>query len=470
MRRALIAMMAALVLIIGMASRGHAQEDPAGSFVTPFPSGDTYKLLLIGDTMAEGLVGGLAEAMGADTQLVINRKHRPLVGLLRGDIDEELTTLEGDLQRESPNIVVVMLGISDRTSWRPPGGRERDRVRVGSDAWREEYSGRVDRLVKLLKKRSIAVYWIGLPIMRRPDINEDAQMMNEIYRERAFLNGMKYIDAAEGFASAEGGYEAYGPDLTGKSRLMRENDGIGLTVVGSRKLASFVEREVKRDLARARSERSIPLAGGETEQQRIRGRSPLGKAAGTATASATKASVGAVGPGWGPTSTTAARSSTGADEKADNSRVTVKLTGASGKEESVTIDIARPAIPASVISLVTRSETAARSPQTGEPIVAEITGGLTVMSSIISAVAPIDPSRRSAAAAQSSAYRLLVRGERLVPKPGRIDDFAWPRPDTPLYVPPAPPPAATPAAAAPPGRSEPTRATLSRRIPSPPRE
>ena len=47
------------------ATRGYAQEDPAGSFVTPFPSGDTYKLLLIGDSMAEGLVGGLAEAMGA---------------------------------------------------------------------------------------------------------------------------------------------------------------------------------------------------------------------------------------------------------------------------------------------------------------------------------------------------------------------------------------------------------------------
>ena len=82
-------------LMTGLPSLGSAQDTAAGnSFITPFPAGDTYKLLLIGDAMADGLVGGLTEAMGTDTQLVINRKHRPLPGLFRSDIDEELSSLE----------------------------------------------------------------------------------------------------------------------------------------------------------------------------------------------------------------------------------------------------------------------------------------------------------------------------------------------------------------------------------------
>lgn len=469
MQRALLVLMLSLALAAGLATPGSAQDDPAGSFITPFPAGDTYKLLPVGDSMAEGLVAGLAEAMGADTQLIINRKHRPLVGLMRGDIEEELKNLDADLQRESPHVVVVMLGVADRVSWRPAGGRDRDRLRVGSDGWREEYSNRVDRLLKLMKKRGIAVYWLGLPFMRRPDINDDAQMMNEIYRERAFLNGMKYVDTAEGFASADGGYEAYGPDLTGKSRLMRDSDGIGFTAVGSRKLASFVEREVKRDLARARSERNIPLAGGDAEQLRIRGgRAAAGKSAAAAPSGA-KTAAAPTAPGWGSSASTSVKAGAGADEKADNSRVTVRLASASGKEETVTIDIARPAIPAGVISLVTRRETAARSPQIGEPIMAEIAGGLTVLSSITSIAETGEPGRRSAAAAQSIAYRLLVRGERLLPKPGRVDDFTWPRPETPLYVPPAPV-AAPPPPPRPAARTEPTRSTLPRRIAPVPRE
>ena len=36
-----------------------------------------------------------------------------------------------------------------------------------SDEWREEYGRRVDRFIKALKRQGIALYWIGLPILRR---------------------------------------------------------------------------------------------------------------------------------------------------------------------------------------------------------------------------------------------------------------------------------------------------------------
>ena len=41
------------------------------------------------------------------------------------------------------------------------------------------------------------------------------------------------------------------------------------TYAGNRKLALFVEQEIKRDLTQAKAERAIPLAGNELEQKRI---------------------------------------------------------------------------------------------------------------------------------------------------------------------------------------------------------
>ena len=41
------------------------------------------------------------------------------------------------------------------------------------------------------------------------------------------------------------------------------------TYAGYRKLALFVEQEIKRDLMQAKNERAIPLAGNEVEQKRV---------------------------------------------------------------------------------------------------------------------------------------------------------------------------------------------------------
>ena len=123
--------------------------------------------------------------------------------------------------------------------------------------------------MKLLKKGNRAVYWVGLPNMRRWQDNERAQKMNDVIRERAYLNGARYIDAYASFIDESSSYSDWGPDVTGKVRRLRDSDGVHFTQAGYLKLAHFVERELKRDIAQARTERSIPLAGDATEQSRV---------------------------------------------------------------------------------------------------------------------------------------------------------------------------------------------------------
>ena len=248
-----------------------AQEEPSGtSYITPFPEGDVYKLQAYGDGFAEGLLNGLVEAFAGDGRVQVSRKHRPLFGLTRPEFDDEMKAEEAP-GRESFHIGVVMIGLGDRNHIRTS---PRDRALLGSDEWRNEYGRRVDRFIKTLKQQGVAVYWVGQPVMRRPDVNEPAQAMNDIAREKAYLNGAKFIDIQAHFADDGGNYAPYGPDITGKQRLLREVDGVLFTYFGYRKLAHFVEQEIKRDLLQAKNERAIPLAGSEAEQKRVNSLKP----------------------------------------------------------------------------------------------------------------------------------------------------------------------------------------------------
>ena len=76
-----------------------AQSDVASSsFLTPFPQNDAYKALVVGDWMADGLVGGLADAMSNEPRFRLERRHRPLASFLRGDHDQDLRAFEAAIE------------------------------------------------------------------------------------------------------------------------------------------------------------------------------------------------------------------------------------------------------------------------------------------------------------------------------------------------------------------------------------
>jgi hypothetical protein len=270
--------------------------------------------------------------------------------------------------------------------------------------------------------------------MRRWQDNERAQVINDILRERAYLNGARYIDAYASFIDEGGGYSDWGPDVTGKVKRLRGSDGVHFTEAGYRKLAHFVERELKRDMAQARKERSIPLAGDASEQERVNPDKVRLKAEEAARARADQKDKASKSAGAGARAADAAR-----DQKADPGKVDIKVAGEAGTEQVISVEIVRPAIPANIVALVTRKQSADQATQMGDILVDQIPGGLTVMSSIV-------PPRGGAGArrlspTQTPYYRVFERGERLPPKPGRADDFAWPRPQTAAEIAgePAPP-------------------------------
>jgi uncharacterized protein len=123
---------ATLVMAMGVwlaalpAQRADAQfEGPSGGFVTPFPENDTYQVLVIGDTLAEGLLGGLLEAISADNRIQLQRRVRTISGLGRPEIDDEIRALEESLGKAPVHVAVVMMGAADRMGMRVGGGGRR---------------------------------------------------------------------------------------------------------------------------------------------------------------------------------------------------------------------------------------------------------------------------------------------------------------------------------------------------------
>ena len=443
---AVIALVTLALPTVAMAQIGPDASVSGTSYVNPFPPGDVYKLQVYGDVFIDGLLQGLSENVRTEERVELPRKPRLISSLIRTEVDEDLRLEEQS--RDVVHIGVIMLGLNDRGSLRSPGASS---IRFGSPQWKDQYSQRVDRLLKALKRRNIAVYVVGMPPLRKQDQNADLEMINESLVERAFANGIRFIEVTESFTDENGAFSQFGPDSAGNREKLRDGDGVGFTAAGYRKLAGLVATEVKRDLAAARAERAVPLAGSDVEQKRINpdkagvvaqpaawkgvvtkdGKELRAQTTAAATAQTTTAtSAQQTRPGNGP-----------GDQKAETSRVSIRLLGISGREDVTQVEIVRPAISAAIIALLTRKETVDAVQPPFELLADDVGDGISVSTMVTGLAESATSARRRGPSNQAAYTAVWVKGERLPTKPGRADDFSWPRPSADSEVVPA---AATP--------------------------
>jgi hypothetical protein len=413
-----LALFSALVLTVGIFAPTMADAQSAGfqrSYVDPFPTGDRYRVLVVGDSLADGLWSGLYRSFQDDKNLEVIRKSKVSTGLVREDRynwNEALPELlEGDRKYQ---IAVVMFGANDAQNIRKDG----EWYQPGSEGWRKVYSERVEQFLRTLREKNIATYWVGLPVMRTAAMNKDAEVMNDIFREKAFIYGTKFIETWAGFTDESGRYSAYGPDMSGQQRRLRADDGIHFTMRGYLKLAHFVEKEIRRDLKLAKAERNIPLAGSEQEQARVMGRKISKGAESDENYGGHAISGAAIRPDSQDDGADAGLGGEQAVDDPEGPQLEQSVVGG--------VELLRPAISETLM------ESQALSPQggggpAGETVAGDLGNGLTALSSI-SAVSDLSvvSSKPRLPLAERPYYRVLVKGEQLKPKEGRADDFRWP--------------------------------------------
>ena len=288
-------------------SRAPAPRKEAKSADQPEP---TTNIVVLGDSMADWLAYGLEDAFADAPEIGIVRKNKPLSGLLRYDAKSDLDwwhVARDLLANEKANYVVMMLGVTDRQNLREKdvakeaeqqakdaaakaaqgapdqaaGGAQADTdqaksdqsapdaeaaivapepkrtakrsgngvIEFRTDEWAKIYSHRIDETIAALRSKGVPVFWVGLPSIRGTKSTSDASYLNDLYRARAEKAGAVYVDVWDGFVDEGGKFTTFGPDYEGQMRRLRSADGVYFTKYGARKLAHYVEREIRRYMA-----------------------------------------------------------------------------------------------------------------------------------------------------------------------------------------------------------------------------
>jgi len=125
-----------------------------------------------------------------------------------------------------------------------------------SSAWDALYAQRVGQAMDtLLRGGATRVYWVGLPIMGSTAFSRAVRVLDTIYRrEAAARPGVVFVDTWSMFATPRGAYSAYLRDAHGELQLMRQSDGVHMTLAGAARLGwAIVARSSATTASAARS-------------------------------------------------------------------------------------------------------------------------------------------------------------------------------------------------------------------------
>lgn len=230
-----------------------AEKPPEKPAVAP-----SYFVAVIGDSLGQTLAQGLNAAFADQSDVAILRKARENSGLVRDDFYDWVKATQDLLgSGEKIDFAVMLIGSNDRQALRDAEGTHEPR----SEKWLEVYRSRIKTIATAFRDKKIPLVWVGLPVLKNERLAEDALAFNEIYREVASKNGATYVDIWERFADDNGGYRGSGPDINGQIVRIRAGDGVHFTKAGARKLAHFIEPEIRRHLDQVRPKGSPEVAG-----------------------------------------------------------------------------------------------------------------------------------------------------------------------------------------------------------------
>ena len=226
--------------------RGPVSSTPSpvpASNGTPVPVDRQFIVAVLGDSLGQMLSQGLQEAFTDKPEVTLLRKARDSSGLVRDDFYDWPKAVRDMLAgNERIDVAVMMVGSNDRQSLHD-GAATYD---AKSPRWQELYGQRIEALAAQFRDRKIPLIWVGLPIMRNERYSADMLAFNSIMRDAATRAGAVYVDTWEPFADDRGQFDAFGPDINGQIVKIRAADGVHFTRAGARKLAHFVEGDLRR--------------------------------------------------------------------------------------------------------------------------------------------------------------------------------------------------------------------------------
>jgi uncharacterized protein len=238
------------VLLGGLAT-GLALHRPARALGTEGATGglspDVHRILVIGDSQAQGLAGAFMRLYRRRPDVFVIDKSKIATGLMpRPNYDwvEEAPKLAAS---EHADVAVAMFGANDRPAPLLRTRGEIDPVKVA--AFKADYGAKVAAIVHAFRAAGMGVVWVGHPIVRESVFADDMKLLDDIYQSAATEAGADYVSSWSLFTEASGSYTAFGPGTDGETTRVRADDGVHLTPAGYDVLARIVEPHLHRPMS-----------------------------------------------------------------------------------------------------------------------------------------------------------------------------------------------------------------------------
>jgi hypothetical protein len=219
---------------------------PAAVRVTPLRARlaqGPLRIGVFGDSMADGLYAGLYRDLQDQPNVTVTKFSQVSTGLSRYDYVDIQARTRTQLDETPVDVAVMLFGTNDAQGIDTGGAVHM----FGTEGWKAAYAKRIDDLVALLRSRNVAVYWVGLPRMKRDSFDGRMMLINGVVEARMRALGVPYIETVSLTSNDEGGYEAYLPTGSGRRVLMRANDGIHMSMAGYLRMSAPVAARLKRD-------------------------------------------------------------------------------------------------------------------------------------------------------------------------------------------------------------------------------
>ncbi|HXY59501.1 MAG TPA: SGNH family hydrolase [Methylocystis sp.] len=221
----------------------HSSRGGQGKPAVKPPGTETFFVAVLGDTLGLLLTTGLENAFDSTPQIGFRHRAKENSGLVRDDFyDWVKASKDIAAEQPKPDIAILMIGGNDRQ----PLAENGQTLEPLSPRWRELYAARLQAVFAAFKEKGIPFIMVGLPVMKGEKYSADMAQINDIYRAEAEKAGAIFVDIWDKFADERGQYSVFGPDVNGEIVKLRLADGVHFTEAGARKLAHFVEADIKK--------------------------------------------------------------------------------------------------------------------------------------------------------------------------------------------------------------------------------
>jgi uncharacterized protein len=192
-------------------------------------------IMVVGDSLADGLASGFWRLDPRHLRYTVLNETRISSGLARHDEFDWKDVIGKLVQEHRPSAVVMFIGLNDA----------RPSAMFGSAAWEQAYRSRIAAILAIVESESIKTIWVGLPVMRDPELHRHAAYLNRLYQDEiAHAQHAQFVDLWGLTGGADSSYKRYIANRRGNLEQFREQDGIHFTPFGYEVLAERILQAV----------------------------------------------------------------------------------------------------------------------------------------------------------------------------------------------------------------------------------